>query len=403
MKGNVVERIYHFNRGRDPKLLELKYQAMRSDVFTFFRGTCHLFYEDWPEDSPLNEAPPVWVCGDLHLENFGSYKGDNRLVYFDINDFDEAALAPCTWDVTRFVTSVLVGSRTLEVDKSDALALCNCFLDAYTSALAKGQARSVETETAEGLVKELLESLKERDRKDFLNGRTVEKKGKRRLLIDNKRTLAATEAQREKIAALIAAWADTQPEPKFFQLLDMAQRVAGTGSLGVGRYVLLIEGKGSPDRNYLLDLKQECKSSLQPYLQLPQPQWVSQAERVLEIQQRVQVTPPALLGVVIIDGESYVLRELQPLQDRVSLSAGAGKLGRLKKLMRTMGQVTAWDQLRSGGRQGSAIADDLIAFAKGQTSIPATSTTYWRNALLDYAQAYSLQVEADYKDFCKTG
>ena len=399
MERDVVERIYRFNRGRDPKLLKLKYQAMRSDVFTFFRGTCHLFYEDWP-DSPLNEAPSVWVCGDLHLENFGSYKGDNRLVYFDINDFDEAALAPCTWDVTRFVTSVLVGSHTLQVDESNALGLCNCFLDAYISALAKGQARSVETETAEGLVEELLESLKERDRKDFLNQRTVEKKGKRRLLIDNKRTLPATEAQREKIAALIAAWAATQPEPKFFQMLDMAQRVAGTGSLGVGRYVLLIEGKGSPDRNYLLDLKQECESSLQPYLKLPQPQWASQAERVLEIQQRVQVTPPALLGVIMIDGESYVLRELQPLQDRVSLNAGNGKLGRLKKLMRTMGQVTAWNQLRSGGRQGSAIADDLIAFAKGQPSV--LPTTYWRTALLNYAQAYSVQVEADYKDFCKT-
>ncbi len=399
MERDVVERIYRFNRGRDPKLLELKYQAMRSDVFTFFRGTCHLFYEDWP-DSSLNEAPPAWICGDLHLENFGSYKGDNRLVYFDINDFDEAALAPCTWDVTRFVTSILVGSRTLKVDESDSLDLCNCFLDAYISALAKGQARGVETETAEGLVKDLLESLKERDRKDFLNQRTVEKKGKRRLLIDNKRTLPATDAQREKIAALIAAWAETQPERKFFQMLDMAQRVAGTGSLGVGRYVLLIEGKGSPDRNYLLDLKQECESSLQPYLKLPQPQWASQAERVLEIQQRVQVTPPALLGVIMIDGESYVLRELQPLQDRVSLNAGSGKLGRLKKLMRTMGQVTAWDQLRSGGRQGSAIADDLIAFAKGQPSV--LHTTYWRTALLDYAQAYSVQVEADYKDFCKT-
>src|SRR5919199_3008895 len=261
MKTNVVERIQHFNRGRDPNLLQLKYQAMRPDVFAFFRGTCHLFYEDFPRDSPLNDAPLVWVCGDLHLENFGSYKGDNRLVYFDINDFDEAALAPCTWDLARFLTSVLVGGHILKLNEPEALCLCNSFVDAYTDALAKGQARSVETETAEGMVKDLLESLKERRRKDFLNQHTEEKKGKRRLLLDNKRFRPVTEEQRSAIKALMKDWAATQPEPDFFKLLDVAGRIAGTGSLGVPRYVLLIEGKGSPHQNYLLDLKQPRQSS----------------------------------------------------------------------------------------------------------------------------------------------
>jgi uncharacterized protein (DUF2252 family) len=93
---NLVERLQVFNQGRDPQLLVLKYQTMRTDVFAFFRGTCHLFYEDWPANSSLNEAPPVWICGDFHLQNLGSYKADNRLAYFNINDFDEATLAPCT-------------------------------------------------------------------------------------------------------------------------------------------------------------------------------------------------------------------------------------------------------------------------------------------------------------------
>jgi uncharacterized protein (DUF2252 family) len=391
MKTNVVERIQHFNRGRDPNLLQLKYQAMRSDIFAFFRGTCHLFYEDLPGDSPLNDAPLVWVCGDLHLENFGSYKGDNRLVYFDINDFDEAALAPCTWDVARFLTSVLVGVRTLGVTEPDALCLCNSFLDAYTDALAKGKARSVETETAEGMVKELLESLKERRRKDFLNKRIEEKKGKRRLLIDNKRTRAIAQAEHLSIKTLLEDWAATQPEPKFFKILDVAGRIAGTGSLGVVRYVLLVEGKGSPNQNYLLDLKQERPSSLARYLKPPQPQWDSEAARIVAIQQRVQGTPPALLGTVMHEGQSYVLRELQPLQDKVRLNLWNGKLRRLEKVMKTMGKITAWDQLRSGGRQGSTIADELIQFA---------TNSHWRSGLLDYAQDYTTQVEEDYRAFC---
>ena len=92
---NVIERILIFNQGRDPDRLMLKYRAMRNDTFAFLRGTCHLFYQDWPANSSLNDAPSAWICGDLHLENLGSFKGDNRLTYFDVNDFDEAALAPC--------------------------------------------------------------------------------------------------------------------------------------------------------------------------------------------------------------------------------------------------------------------------------------------------------------------
>ena len=87
----AIERIRSFNDEREPERLRIKFDKMAADPFSFFRGTCHLFYADWPKHTPLDEAPAAWLCGDLHLENFGSYKGDNRLTYFDINDFDEAA------------------------------------------------------------------------------------------------------------------------------------------------------------------------------------------------------------------------------------------------------------------------------------------------------------------------
>jgi uncharacterized protein (DUF2252 family) len=101
---DVVERIHSFNQGRVQERLQSKYQRMAANSFAFFRGTCHLFYEDWPAGSLLNSSPAVWICGDLHLENFGSYKGDNRLAYFDMNDFDEGVL-PCTWDLAHFLTT----------------------------------------------------------------------------------------------------------------------------------------------------------------------------------------------------------------------------------------------------------------------------------------------------------
>ncbi len=49
------------------------------------------------------------------MENFGSYKGDNRQVYFDINDFDEGALAPASWDLVRLLASIQCGADALRV------------------------------------------------------------------------------------------------------------------------------------------------------------------------------------------------------------------------------------------------------------------------------------------------
>lgn len=387
---DVIKRIEKFNQGRIPELLHLKYKSMRTNSFAFFRGTCHLFYEDWPVESVLNTAPSVWVCGDLHLENFGSYKGDNRLVYFDINDFDEAVLAPCTWDLARLMTSILVGADSWGVNELDALGLCDCFLETYINTLRQGEIRTIERETAIGMVKDLLSSLKQRDRKKFLDARTEETSGKRKLLIDKKHTLGVTKTERTKVTNLLEEWANQQPDPKFFKVLDVAHRIAGTGSLGIERYVILVEGKGSPNHNYLLDFKAEFVSSLQPYLHQLQPTWRNQAQRVIAIQKRVQGTPPALLAALEFEGQAYVLRELQPIQDRVNLTQWNGKIGRLKKVIQTMSQLVAWGQLRSGGRQGSAIADQLIAFAK---------TTEWRQPLLDYARAYSAQVAKDYATF----
>ena len=59
----------------------MKYRAMQENMFRFLRGTNHIFYEDLAADAQLPSGPMVWICGDLHLENFGTFRGDNGLVY----------------------------------------------------------------------------------------------------------------------------------------------------------------------------------------------------------------------------------------------------------------------------------------------------------------------------------
>lgn len=389
--GNIFERIQQFNQGRDPSLIQRKYQLMQSNVFAFYRGTCHLFYEDWPGDSSLNKAPAAWICGDLHLQNLGSYKGDNRLVYFSINDFDEATLAPCTWDLARFLTCLLVSSSTMKINEAKAWTLCKYFLEVYTNTLAKGHVRTVQEDNAAGIARELLFQLKKRTRKEFLDARTTQSGGVRKLLIDGQHTTHITEAERAEVTALMEQWRAKQLDPQFFTVLDVAHRIAGIGSLGVERYAILIEGKGSPDRNYLLDLKAEPTSSLQPYLKVHQPNWSDQAERVTTIQRWVQGTPPALLAPVELEENFYVLRELQPIEDKVNLELICGKLGRLETLVQMIAKVVAWGQLRSAGHQGAEAAYDLQDF--GQSS-------QWRKDLLGYARQYAGKVEEDYREFC---
>jgi uncharacterized protein (DUF2252 family) len=121
----IVDSILKYNAGREPERVALKCRAMRQDSFAFMRRTCHLYYQDWPaSDKQFNDSPLAWISGDLHLENFGCYKGDNRLVYFDLNDFDEAVLAPATWELGRWLTSIMVAAKSLLIPKGDATQLC---------------------------------------------------------------------------------------------------------------------------------------------------------------------------------------------------------------------------------------------------------------------------------------
>ncbi|WP_345814935.1 DUF2252 domain-containing protein [Paraburkholderia sp. PREW-6R] len=388
---DVVQIISSFNAGRDPERLAMKYKAMRSSPFVFLRGTCHLFYERLPHDTLLDEAPPVWICGDMHMENFGSYKADNGLIYFDNNDFDEACLAPSLYELVRLLTSVLAGAGDLKLSRAQALSLCHTALEAYGSALAYGKARWIEAETAVGMVRDLFAALAARSRVAHLDKRTVLKGKARVLKVDGKKALPVTDKQRAAVTAFMAQFAASAPNPDFFRILDVARRIAGTGSLGVDRYVILVEGKGSPDGNYLIDLKEALPSSVAPHVSTPQPPWQTEAQRVVEVQRRNQAVSQAFLHAVEFNQRSYVLRSLQPSEDRVALSDWDNKLPRLEEVINSMAELSAWAHLRSGGRQKSSIADDLIAFGNRRD---------WQLPLVDLAMQCAVQVEQDWQTYC---
>jgi uncharacterized protein (DUF2252 family) len=399
---NIRDRIQQFNlsQPRDPDLLKAKYEYMREDQenpFIFFRSTCHLFYEDLPIKSWFKKAPLVWICGDLHVENFGNYKADNRHVYFDINDFDEAVLAPCTWEIARLLTSIFVSTETFSVDLQVAEKLAQKFLNSYAQTISEGKAYWMGEDMAPPVIEDLLSRKNQVKRSDLLEERTVfdQDKQMRSLKIDFKKAKPISDQQRKKVENFIKVFAAEQPSPKFFKLLDVAQRIAGKGSLGIERYVLLVEGKGSPDGNYLLDLKKALPSSLAPYNVWAQPKWKNEGDRIVTIQKRLQAIPTAFLHSVTIDKDAFVLRELQSTQspsDHLKIEKWDEKLEKSEQLMQSLGQVVAWSHLRSSARQGSAIVDQLIDFA---------SKSKWKAEVMEYASAYSQQVKKDWKEFCR--
>src|SRR5262249_21201037 len=150
--------------------------------------------------------------------------------------------------------------------------------------------RILDRAEATGMVKDLLRSLKKRSRPRFLDGRTVVKKGRRRFTIDGEHSLEISREERSMVERAIASWAAARPDAAFFKVLDVARRIAGTGSLGVDRYAILVEGRYSPDGNFILDLKGVGPSALAPYVPCPQPAWESHAARAVAVQRAMQST-----------------------------------------------------------------------------------------------------------------
>lgn len=241
------------------------------------------------------------------------------------------------------------------------------------------------------MVRDLLRGLRARTRPAFLDQRTNIKNGKRMLRVDGNKALPVNDIERKRISNFMAEFAETHASPQFFKMIDMARRVAGTGSLGLERYVILVRGRGGPAGNFLLDLKYAAGSALAPYVNCRQPKWNTEAERIVSIQRRVQAISPAFLSPVTIDDRAFVLKELLPQQDRLSLNLWNGKLRRLEGVMQTMGAIVAWAHLRAGGREGSASADEWIDYGHRAAS--------WRSDLLEYCQNYSQQVMLDWKHY----
>jgi uncharacterized protein (DUF2252 family) len=368
---SVVHEILHFNQDRKPKLVRLKWQCMAEGAFAFFRGTDHLFGRAWLELKPPDAGPDLLICGDLHLENFGAYQTDDRDFRFDINDFDEALIAPCSLDLVRCATSILLAADEWKLTPVQGTAIALVFLDQYRATVLDTVRTGVVGEVAPGSGKgpiwDLLGATALGSQKRLLKKHTKTKKsGRRRIRRSSDKHPAISSKRSDRIRIAIEEHGRTVAAHRAFRVLDVTGRIAGIGSLGLRRYTVLIEGDGSPDRNRLLDLKEARPSSLLRCTEAVQPDTDgNEARRIVEAQRWLQAKPTAGLDVVTIAGRPFRLREMIPDENRSRLDLLQEEPEDLRRAVAVAGRLTAWSHIR-GSRVGrSDLAPALAAWVAG--------------------------------------
>ena len=106
-----IEILIEQGESRLPDLLPLRYARMKATPFTFLRGAAAVMAADLA--ATTSSGITVQAAGDCHCLNFGGFATPERRLAFDINDFDETAVAPWEWDLKRLAASFVVA--TLDV------------------------------------------------------------------------------------------------------------------------------------------------------------------------------------------------------------------------------------------------------------------------------------------------
>lgn len=203
--------------------LRLKHQKMAESVFPFLRATFYRWAQIWPEVcSDLAEAPKILGVGDLHIENFGTWRDVEGRLIWGVNDFDEAASFPYTNDLVRLATSAVLAieESRLAATAKDA---CGEILDGYSKSLMEGGTPFVLEEGKQWLRSIALNELRDPDR--FW---------KKMDALPSIRGEISTSA-REALEHLM-------PYPGLHY--QLRRRVAGLGSLGHQRFVAIAEFDG---------------------------------------------------------------------------------------------------------------------------------------------------------------
>ncbi len=269
--------------------------------------------------------------------------------------------------------------------------MAQLFLKTYSAILSKGKPYYIERKTAKGIVCTFLTAVSKRKKKELLQKRTQKNKDELSILLDDPRHFEIEKSLKRELEHHITEWIMYSHDgPYNYKVIDSVFRLAGTGSVGLKRYAFLLKSVNTKDKYLLVDMKQSRASSLAPYVTIPQPHWESEAARVVAVQQRMQNIPPALLSYSIFKDEPYLIQEMQPEKDSINFNLIKERYRDIYQVIDDMAILTASSQLRSSGRQGASVADELIAYGENMQ---------WQEVVLKYAVKYAQTLQQNYKQY----
>ena len=391
----AAERRVHAQDGREltAEAMAKKLEALARGPFPFFRGTFHLMARDLLQQRvPLAapHAPEGLIVGDLHLENFGAYRGASGQRCFDVNDFDDVGFGPVDLDLKRLCTSALLLPGLDTAARTGACkAIAQGWLEGIVRMGGRFPVRPMNADKAEAPIKELLLTHGGKPIDALAPPKSVPVEPKWTAVVE-----AAVEEWRENLEQLKAEVPKGKVE-------GVAYRFRGTGSLGRLRFWAVL---GHGEARHVVELKEARPSQLDE-ARLPASAKTGDAAHPATSASPAAPGPRARM-------QAASIRRLQGDPWPSIAGTHLGKLPALARLIEPDDEKIASD--RFAGPKSTK--EELIAYA-GQCgevlarihvreSAPQLLSAAWdpqaaADGAVEFAKSYAKTVEADYAAFVK--
>jgi uncharacterized protein (DUF2252 family) len=314
----------------DPEAFRQKFRKMAADPFAFYRGSACLFYADMETERDRwadERTSRVWIQGDLHAENFGTYMDGDGVFIFDVNDFDEAYLGHFTWDIKRMVASVALLAWMKAISDADIASLIETYVRAYVEQVRyfvesdRDHEYALRLETTDGEVREILLETRLNTRVGLLDRLTLIDENVERRFRRSSGVRELEDDERARVHAAYRAYLETIPETKRFrsltyQVKDIVGRQGfGIGSAGLPAYNVLVEGPTQAlENDVVLSMKQGnvAAPSRIVHDERIKGYFEHNGHRTAVSQRALQAHADPWLGYTEIDDVGFVVTELSP-------------------------------------------------------------------------------------------
>lgn len=396
----------------DPEAFRTRFRKMAADPWAFYRGSAPLFYADVRtlDDPWANERTSrVWIQGDLHAENFGTYMDGEGTLVFDVNDFDEAFLGHFTWDVWRFAASLALMGWQKAIPDEVITDLVGTYVHAYLDQVHhfvehdEDHRFSLRLDTTDGAIREVLLRARLLTRVGLLDSETVVD-GYERRFRHKPGVRGLPDDERERVLEAFRFYLGTIPKGKRFhgvtyRVKDVVGRSGfGIGSAGLPAYSVLIEGRTQAlENDLILSMKQGNVAAPSRVVDDPRAHgyFHHHGHRTAVSQRALQAHADPLLGHTDLDGTGFVVSEVSPYEVDLEWDE-VTEPDEIRPVVDFLGRATA--KIHCVSDEDSP--QDLVNFQTEDAIAEAVADPdEFARAAGDFALAYSARVRSDHARF----